>query len=201
MLSTEKENYLMKRGFILSVFGGSRLKYGGSLYHEAQKAGLCLAKLGIQIYSGGYSGIMEAISRGAAEGGGRPVGVTCSIFGDTPPNRYVYREIKCPTIYSRLEKLIETADAYLIFPGATGTMAEIMVTFEVSSKFAHSRPIIFWKDYWKSIVHQVESLITIGDSRIPLKKNKYPSSLPISFVQNITELKTIIQRNMEGSVQ
>lgn len=167
---------------IISVFGSSQTVSSDKVYQEAQIAGQCLARLGIEVYSGGYGGIMEAVSLGAFNAGGKTAGVTCDIFGDTPANRYIHQEIKTPTLYSRLETLIESADAYLVFPGSTGTMAEFLITFEVASKFALSKPILFWGNYWKSTVEQVQKLVNIGDSRIPAHKVQSAEKLQLHFI-------------------
>ena len=65
---------------IVSVFGGSAPKPGSPAYEEAQRCGALLAQAGWTVATGGYRGVMEAVSRGAHEAGGHVIGVTCTLI-------------------------------------------------------------------------------------------------------------------------
>ena len=65
---------------IVSVFGGSAPQPGSVPHAEAQALGAALAQAGWTVANGGYSGVMEAASRGAHEAGGHVIGVTCSLI-------------------------------------------------------------------------------------------------------------------------
>ena len=60
----------------ITVFGGSRCGPESAEYKEALKLGRLLVEAGFDVCSGGYAGVMEAISRGAHEAGGHVIGVT-----------------------------------------------------------------------------------------------------------------------------
>ena len=62
---------------IVTIFGGSQAKPGDPVYQEAYLLGSLLANAGHTIQTGGYIGVMEAASRGAAENGGHVIGMTC----------------------------------------------------------------------------------------------------------------------------
>jgi predicted Rossmann-fold nucleotide-binding protein len=49
----------------ITVFGGSRCGPEAPEYQEALKLGRLLVEAGFEVASGGYYGVMEAISRGA----------------------------------------------------------------------------------------------------------------------------------------
>lgn len=55
----------------ITVFGGAQPQTGTPAYQEAYLLGKILAGAGHTVLTGGYMGTMEAISRGAAEAGGR----------------------------------------------------------------------------------------------------------------------------------
>ena len=61
----------------ISVFGSSRVNPGDEDYEAAVAVGAALAQAGYAVMTGGYSGIMEAASKGANEAGGRD----CSSIG------------------------------------------------------------------------------------------------------------------------
>jgi hypothetical protein len=60
----------------ISVFGGSQPKEGDAAYLEGIELGKLLAERGHIVLTGGYIGVMEAVSRGAREAGGHVIGVT-----------------------------------------------------------------------------------------------------------------------------
>ena len=59
------------------VFGSSSCKQGSAEYAEAELLGCLLGKNGFDVVTGGYSGTMEAISKGAANWDGITV---CQFF-------------------------------------------------------------------------------------------------------------------------
>jgi len=94
---------------------------------------------------------MEAVSRGAAEAGGRVLGVTARAFGGRA-NRWVQEEIVVDTWRERLFRLIELGQAYVALPGGTGTLAEIAVVCEMLNKGILSpRPLVLVGDFWKPL--------------------------------------------------
>ncbi len=61
---------------IIAVYGSARPAAGEALYEDARRLGALLAQQGHTVMTGGYCGMMEAVSRGAAEAGGSTIGVT-----------------------------------------------------------------------------------------------------------------------------
>jgi uncharacterized protein (TIGR00725 family) len=59
---------------IVTVFGSSRPIVGNADYEEARALGKALAERGLAVCSGGYSGVMEAVSRGAKDAGEKRMG-------------------------------------------------------------------------------------------------------------------------------
>jgi len=70
----------MDKPKVITVFGSSRPEEEHADYAEAQELGRALAESGFAVCSGGYGGVMEAVSRGAREAGGRVLAVTSSFF-------------------------------------------------------------------------------------------------------------------------
>jgi len=180
----------------ISVFGSSQILPDNTLFKDAIQAGGLMAGKGLGIINGGYQGIMEAVSQGAQAMGGDVLGVTCSLFRYATPNPYLTEEVKEPTLYNRLEKLVEKPDAYLIFPGSTGTLAEVILAMEACSKFNTPRPLIFWTEYWKPFIDQVTKILLVGDVRIAGGKLTPGGSLPIFYVENLRSLDEILDRHL-----
>ena len=106
----------------IGVFGSSRREEGSDLYRQAYELGGALARAGYAVLTGGYAGSMGAASRGAAEAGGRVIGVTCAIFDPTPPNPWLTEEIKAPSLLARLGIMLDRADGFVAVRGGIGTL-------------------------------------------------------------------------------
>src|SRR3972149_3812445 len=120
---------------IASVFGGSAPKPGTPPYEEARALGATLARAGWTVATGGYTGVMEAASRGAAEAGGHVIGVTCGLIENgvegLRANAWVGEEIKFATLRERLYHLVEFCDAAIAMPGGIGTLSEVALTWSL----------------------------------------------------------------------
>jgi uncharacterized protein (TIGR00725 family) len=81
---------------IITVFGSSRPEDGHADYAEALELGRALSTAGFAVCTGGYGGVMEAVSRGARENGGRVLAVTSSFFRSRA-NRWVQEEKRMET--------------------------------------------------------------------------------------------------------
>jgi uncharacterized protein (TIGR00730 family) len=142
----------------VSVFGGSQPKEGSTAYAEAVELGKLLAERGHTVLTGGYIGVMEAVSRGAREAGGHVIGVTCEDIEAWRPiraNAWVVEEIRKKTLVERLHSLIHESDAALALPGGPGTLTEISLMWNLMIvESLHRRPLILIGDGWQSVFDQ-----------------------------------------------
>ena len=78
------------------------------------------------ICSGGGPGIMEAANRGAAEAGGKSIGLSIELPEEQFPNVYISPELNFQFHYFFMRKLwfAQLAKALIVFPGGFGTMDE-----------------------------------------------------------------------------
>ena len=138
----------------VTVFGTSKARPGDSVFAMAESLGRLLAENGFTLANGGYGGTMLAGAKGAAEAGGRVVGVTCTAFKRSGANEFVTEEISTSCLSERLAKLIELGDAYLVLPGGTGTLLELADVWEHKNKgFANAdKPIILVGAFWQPLL-------------------------------------------------
>src|SRR6184192_2348036 len=118
---------------IVTVFGSSRPCEGDPDYEEARVLGRALAKHGFAVCSGGYAGVMEAVSRGAKEAGGKTYGVTAEFF-KPKANAWIDVEVRMKTWQERLFELIRLGDGFVACKGGTGTLVELAVVWEMVNK-------------------------------------------------------------------
>ncbi len=150
---------------IITVFGSSRPRFGDPYYEEARQLGAALAASGFSICSGGYGGVMEAVSRGAKDGGGTTFAVTAKFFRSTA-NQWIDREIRLDTWQERLFELIRRGDGYIVCRGGTGTLVELAVVWEMINKGVMARkPIVMLGSFWGPVVQCVRAVEIADDSR------------------------------------
>ncbi len=155
----------------ITVFGSSRPIEGEEEYITAYKLGKQLAQKGFNICTGGYQGIMNAVSRGAKEGGAEVTGITVRGWGSIP-SKYLTKEVKCEDLNERLQKLIEKGDAYVVLQGGTGTLLELALVWElINKKILPVKPIISHSMMWKKIAEIIDRQLTLEKRVTGLVKN------------------------------
>lgn len=134
----------------IAVFGSSTVRPGDAAYTLGLDLGRALATAGAEVVTGGYSGTMEAVSRGAHEAGGHVVGVTVDLFEPRgPANRWVRERVHTEHLYDRLRHLIETAAGYVVLPGSLGTLTELFLVWTLVSVDGRPRaPIVLLGEHW-----------------------------------------------------
>jgi uncharacterized protein (TIGR00730 family) len=144
---------------IVTVFGSSRPHEGDAEYEEAQGLGRALAKNGFAVCSGGYGGVMAAVSRGAKEAGGKTYGVTAEFFRAARVNQWIDTEVRLNTWEERLFELIRRADGFVACKGGTGTLVELAVVWEMLNKSViPPKPFAVLGDFWQPILERVREV-------------------------------------------
>lgn len=151
-------------------FGSARLAPGGPLgryYDEARELARLITAWSKSlrshahryvICSGGGGGIMEAANRGAADAGGKAIGLNISLPHEQRPNPYVTRELTFKFHYFFMRKLwfAHLARALVAFPGGFGTLDELTEVLTLAQTRKLSRPIpviLYGSAYWNEIVN------------------------------------------------
>jgi len=149
----------MVKEFIVTVFGSSRPREGDADYEEARTLGRALTKHGFSVCSGGYGGVMEAVSRGAKEAGGKTVGVTADFFRTAKLNSWIDVEVRRKTWEERLFELIRRADGFVACKGGTGTLVELAVVWEMMNKSVMAaKPFAVLGDFWQPVLDRVREV-------------------------------------------
>ncbi len=144
----------------ITVFGSSLPKENEREYQIALKLGSKLAQKGFNVCSGGYQGIMDAVSKGASQNGAEAIGITVDLWGSTP-SKYLTKQIECNYLSQRISKLVELGDAYVVLQGGTGTLLELAVVWELINKsLSKKKPIACHSKMWKSIVKIMDEQIS-----------------------------------------
>ena len=112
----------------------------------------------LMVCSGGGPGIMEAANRGAAEAGGKSIGMNIKLPMEQSPNPYVSPELSVLFRYFFMRKLwfAQPAQALIVFPGGFGTMDEMweFLTLIQTHKMGHQVTILLYgSKFWKRAIN------------------------------------------------
>ncbi len=156
----------------VSVFGTARSKEGDADYAEAQELGRLLGEAGFAVCTGGYSGAMEAVSRGAHEAGGHVVGITVEGWDEggraKTRNRWVIEEIRAASLASRVERLVES-DALIAVRGGIGTLLEIAMAWNLMQVGQLARkPLILVGASWRSVADEIAAHLIVDQHDMAL---------------------------------
>lgn len=168
----------------ITVFGSSLPKPGEPEYEDAYTIGKLLAQNGFNVCSGGAQGIMDAVSKGAVAEGKEAIGITVAMF-NAVSSKHLTHEVKCDTLFQRLDNLIEYGDGFIILPGGTGTLLEISLIWEMFNKeISNHRPIACLGELWKSIVAPMEERVKYENRKTNLVKCFNEVNEVVEFITN-----------------
>ena len=151
----------------ITVFGSSQIQPDDADYQATVAIGQGLARKGFTVMSGGYYGVMEAVSKGARACGGHVIGVTTDQIGlqfNIKPNAYNSEIVNFADLRDRLLYMVEEADGYLAMPGGIGTLHEIAETWELMRIGGlPRRPFVCYGPMWAEVVGRLETSPYLAD--------------------------------------
>ena len=143
----------------VTIFGSSKPLPGEEEYETAYQLGKLFGESGFSVCTGGYQGIMDAVSKGASKFDVDVIGVTVDLFS-AQPSKHLTKQIHCNSLFERIEKLIELGDAYIILRGGTGTLVELTIAWELmNKKLIEHKPIACHGEMWQRIIQPMEERI------------------------------------------
>jgi uncharacterized protein (TIGR00730 family) len=159
-------------------FGSARIREDGPLsryYQCARELAKLLTQWSMQfdhgnyrfvICSGGGPGIMEAANRGAADAGGKTIGLNIGLPFEQFPNQYITPELSFEFHYFFMRKFwfAYLAKALVVFPGGFGTMDEMfeILTLTQTQKLRKKMTVIMYgSQYWKEVIN-FDALVKYG---------------------------------------
>jgi uncharacterized protein (TIGR00730 family) len=148
-------------GPAVSFFGSSRAKPQQRYYKLAQETAYKIAKAGFAVITGGGSGIMEAANQGAAEAGGKSIGLNIELPLEQIPNKYQNLSLNFRYFFCRKVMFLKYAHGFMVFPGGYGTMDEFTEALMLiqTLKQAYFPVILMGSEYWQGLINWMEQKI------------------------------------------
>ena len=142
------------------------------------------------VYGGSKSGLMGELAESVLQAGGKVIGVEPQFFIDAG---FVYDEITelitTKDMSERKAKMIELGDAFIAFPGGTGTLEEITeVMSKVSLKHLDAPCILYnLNGYYDSLKQLLEHMIEMDLSSEEKQEGIY-------FAEKLEEIQRILDK-------
>ncbi len=146
-------------GPAVSIFGSARTKPDNPIYKKTEEIAALLVNNGYGVITGGGGGIMEAANKGAAESGGKSVGLNIILPFEQQPNEYANIQLDFKYFFIRKVMFVKYAQAYIIMPGGFGTLDELFeaVTLIQTHRIKPLPVFLFGTDYWGGLVEWIKA--------------------------------------------
>jgi uncharacterized protein (TIGR00730 family) len=140
----------------VSIFGSSQVQPQSSTYKTTEKLAKLLVQSGFNVISGGGPGVMEAANKGAAEAGGKSVGLHINL-----PNDYANVRLTFNYFFIRKVMFVKYAVAYVIMPGGFGTMDELFESLTlIQTHRIRTFPVILMdSEFWSGLIKWMKSVL------------------------------------------
>lgn len=141
------------------------------------------------VYGGSKTGLMGVLAKSVLDAGGAVTGVETQFFVDANVQYEGLTElIVLPDMAERKTKMIELGDAFIAFPGGTGTLEEIT---EIMSKLSLDQldaPCILYNlnGYYNGLKELLENMIRMGLSSEEKQRGVY-------FAENLGDIRRILE--------
>lgn len=142
------------------------------------------------VYGGSKSGLMGGLAESVLEAGGEVTGVEPQFFIDAG---FLYEDITrlivTRDMSERKAKMIELGDAFIAFPGGTGTLEEIAEVMSKVSLRHLDAPCILYNlnGYYNDLRALLNHMIKMGLSTGERQRGIY-------FAENLEQIREIVER-------
>jgi len=145
----------------VTIFGSSRIKAQSAVYKTTIEVSRLLVENGFNVISGGGPGVMEAANKGAAQAGGKSVGLHINLPSEQQANEYANVRLNFNYFFIRKVMFIKYAVAYIIMPGGFGTLDELFEALTlIQTKRIRSFPVILMdSEFWNGLLDWIRDTL------------------------------------------
>lgn len=149
---------LAELGPAVSIFGSARTKPQDNSYQAAMHMGEKIAQRDIAVITGGGPGIMEAANKGAAQAGGKSVGLGIELPHEQGLNQWINLGMTFRYFFVRKTMFMKYSSGVIVCPGGFGTLDETFeaLTLVQTQKVAKMPIVLFDSSYWRGLFDWLE---------------------------------------------
>jgi len=147
--------------YSITIFGAARTQPGDHYYEATVEMAKKLACEGFGIISGGGPGIMEAANRGAAEGGGKSVGLNINLPQEQVTNPYQNISMHFRYFFVRKVMFVKYSMGYICMPGGFGTLDEFFESLTLmQTQKAYPLPLVLYgTEFWQGLLEWIQNKV------------------------------------------
>ncbi len=182
-------------GPAVTIFGSARTKPTDKYYRATVEIAKGLAKHNLGVITGGGPGIMEAANKGAAQGGGKSVGLNIELPHEQTGNRFANVPIHFHYFFARKVCFVKYSLGFIYMPGGFGTLDELfeVLTLVQTQRIPQFPLILFGSEHWKGLLAWM---------KLRLEKDRHISPGDLDLVKITDDVNEVIEiiRNYERRV-
>ncbi|HEY2952225.1 MAG TPA: TIGR00730 family Rossman fold protein [Verrucomicrobiae bacterium] len=166
---------LSAAGPAVTIFGSARTAKTDRFYKMAATIAQALAKNNLAVITGGGPGIMEAANRGAAQAGGKSIGLNIELPHEQRGNRFANIPIHFHYFFSRKVCFVKYSVGFIFMPGGFGTLDEFfeLLTLVQTQRIPRFPLILVGRSFWRGL---------LGWMKSTMEKGRFISSVDLDLV-------------------
>jgi uncharacterized protein (TIGR00725 family) len=151
----------------VAVLGSARIGPGDPRHDDAVRLGGLLAGQGWTVVTGGYGGLMAAVSRGAAAGGGRTVGLPMRAWQYLTPESSC-AELRWSSSYAERLGFLLSSRVAIALTGGIGTLAEAAAVWAAAQTEPDAAQLVLVGPAWQKLIGVFSQELVIGEQDLAL---------------------------------
>jgi uncharacterized protein (TIGR00730 family) len=151
----------------IAVLGSARIGAGDPRHDAAGRLGALLAGSGWTVITGGYGGLMAAVSRGASAAGGRTVGLPMRAWEHLTPDASC-AELRWSVSYTQRLAHLLGASVAIALPGGVGTLAEASAVWAAAQTEPGAAQLVLVGPAWRALMATFADQLVVGAKDLAL---------------------------------
>jgi uncharacterized protein (TIGR00730 family) len=182
---------LSQVGPAVTIFGSARARPADKNYHAAVAIAKGLAQHNLAVVTGGGPGIMEAANKGAAQGGGKSVGLNIELPREQAGNRYTNVPLHFHYFFARKVCFVKYSLGFVFMPGGLGTLDEFFEVFTLvqTERIPQFPLILFGRDHWSGLLRWLKAELEV--------KGKFISPGDLDLVTVTDDPQEVVNRILD----
>ncbi|MDE3067579.1 MAG: TIGR00730 family Rossman fold protein [Verrucomicrobiota bacterium] len=150
---------LSQVGPAVTIFGSARTRQNHRDYRATIAIARGLAEHGLAVITGGGPGIMEAANKGAAQAGGKSVGLNIELPREQLGNRFANVPIQFHYFFARKVCFAKYSLGFVFMPGGFGTLDEFfeIITLVQTGRIPQFPLILFGREHWSGLLRWLKT--------------------------------------------